>query len=271
MTLQLVRIGDYTFPHNPRTSMGKLERKYVRHAYPGTTYEEYEDLGLGKRQITLTGEFFGETYLTDYHKLETFFSLGGVSTFYHPIHFNVQHVCCLSLDASVSNTGQEVVYTLVLGEHRQIQALTEITASEPAIDPEDAAIRQLGTLRNGDTGSAVVELQNALINNGFTLPLFGADGIFGSETENAVRQYQSANSLSIDGIAGPITLTALGVEYYGGAGRNGEEKQTYIVRSGDTLVRIASKFDLTWQQIAEINNIADPRALQVGSTLVVEI
>ena len=38
-----------------------------------------------------------------------------------------------------------------------------------------------------------------------------ADGVFGQATEAAVIQYQSANGLSADGIAGPDTFTQMGL------------------------------------------------------------
>jgi peptidoglycan hydrolase-like protein with peptidoglycan-binding domain len=61
-------------------------------------------------------------------------------------------------------------------------------------------------LRVGDRGPAVVKIQQALIDTGFPLPRFGADGIFGAETKVAVQNYQKAHGLSADGIIGPITM-----------------------------------------------------------------
>jgi len=61
-------------------------------------------------------------------------------------------------------------------------------------------------LRVGDRGPAVVKIQQALIDAGFPLPKFGADGIFGAETKAAVRNYQRAHGLSVDGSVGPITM-----------------------------------------------------------------
>lgn len=65
------------------------------------------------------------------------------------------------------------------------------------------------TLRNGSKGAEVTELQLALMLRGYDLPRYGADGKFGAETETAVRAFQKANGLAVDGIAGPKTLAAL--------------------------------------------------------------
>lgn len=48
-------------------------------------------------------------------------------------------------------------------------------------------------------------LQKMLLALGYSLPRFGADGDFGTETMNAVIAYQKANHLVADGIVGPIT------------------------------------------------------------------
>ena len=65
------------------------------------------------------------------------------------------------------------------------------------------------TLRRGDKGEAVKELQKALISLGYPLPRYGADGDFGKETEAAVKAFQADNGLKADGIAGPKTLEAI--------------------------------------------------------------
>lgn len=61
-------------------------------------------------------------------------------------------------------------------------------------------------LRRGSRGSAVVELQQRLGRTGFPLQ---ADGIFGIRTDAAVRSFQSAKGLAVDGIVGPKTWAAL--------------------------------------------------------------
>jgi peptidoglycan hydrolase-like protein with peptidoglycan-binding domain len=56
-------------------------------------------------------------------------------------------------------------------------------------------------LKRGAHGEAVEKLQQRLA--------IGADGRFGRRTEQAVREYQKANGLVADGIAGPATLVHL--------------------------------------------------------------
>ena len=63
------------------------------------------------------------------------------------------------------------------------------------------------TLRNGSRGETVRAVQQALINLGY---LKGkADGIYGNQTENAVRAFQKAKNLTVDGLAGKKTQALL--------------------------------------------------------------
>jgi peptidoglycan hydrolase-like protein with peptidoglycan-binding domain len=71
-------------------------------------------------------------------------------------------------------------------------------------------------LQRGDSGSAVEKVQRALIFLRFPVPEVGANGIFGVETELAVRSYQEARGLSVDGVVGPETIGSLDEEFYTG-------------------------------------------------------
>ncbi len=69
----------------------------------------------------------------------------------------------------------------------------------------------------GSQGPEVTKVQTALKNQGYYTG--SIDGIFGSGTKSAVTKFQRAKGLTADGIAGPKTLSALGVG--GSAGAQG--------------------------------------------------
>ena len=69
------------------------------------------------------------------------------------------------------------------------------------------------TLKKGAQGASVSGLQNSLRNAGYQL---NQSGVFDDATENAVKQYQKQNKLTVDGIAGNQTLNSL----YGTGGQN---------------------------------------------------
>ena len=63
------------------------------------------------------------------------------------------------------------------------------------------------TLRRGDRDSSVLFLQRLLLS--YLYPIANLDGIFGPETEQAVRSFQSENGLLVDGIVGRNTWSTL--------------------------------------------------------------
>lgn len=73
------------------------------------------------------------------------------------------------------------------------------------------AMNHLGdrVLRNGSRGSDVRELQSALMQLGYNVGAYGADGIFGQLTEDAVSTFQYDHGLNIDGIVGTETANAI--------------------------------------------------------------
>ncbi len=62
-------------------------------------------------------------------------------------------------------------------------------------------------LASGDFGAAVSELQNLLKRAG--VPTGPIDGDFGPMTQAAVRRFQSSRGLTVDGVVGPNTWSAL--------------------------------------------------------------
>ena len=71
------------------------------------------------------------------------------------------------------------------------------------------------TLAHGDRGRTVHLVQQALLDLGFRLPKsttkpgYSPDGIFGDETRDKLKEFQSRNRLDDDGILGKATLAAL--------------------------------------------------------------
>lgn len=64
-------------------------------------------------------------------------------------------------------------------------------------------------LRRGSSGPRVRKIQQALLGKGFTLPQYGVDGVFGTETEAAVKEFQTHNDLEVDGVVGTNTISKL--------------------------------------------------------------
>lgn len=73
-------------------------------------------------------------------------------------------------------------------------------------------------LRRGMRGDGVRNLQIGLNGHGFSLRI---DGVFGPQTEDAVRRFQDRWGLLVDGIVGPATMAALEKRESGGFSLSG--------------------------------------------------
>lgn len=90
----------------------------------------------------------------------------------------------------------------------------EYPASEAQEQPSDQKedkepMESLPTLKRGSKGEYVTLLQTKLIQKGYDLGKWGADGDFGSQTEKAVKEFQTDHGLTADGIVGAKTWNAL--------------------------------------------------------------
>lgn len=73
--------------------------------------------------------------------------------------------------------------------------------------------------KNGSRGEEVRKIQTKLKNWGY---YNGAvDGVYGWQTENAVKSFQKKNGLTVDGVAGEKTLNAMGIFSNGGNSSGG--------------------------------------------------
>ncbi len=73
----------------------------------------------------------------------------------------------------------------------------------------DTVIECATVIKQGQTGSMVKKIQTKLKNWGYYKG--SVDGIFGSQTKEAVKYFQRKNGLTADGIVGSQTLKALGI------------------------------------------------------------
>lgn len=86
------------------------------------------------------------------------------------------------------------------------------TATKPATPPWISQCTYYSgseLTQRGDRGQRVVQVQCMLTQRGYSVGGAGVDGEFGAETDAAVRQFQGAKGLEVDGQVGPNTWAAL--------------------------------------------------------------
>lgn len=83
--------------------------------------------------------------------------------------------------------------------------------------------------KRGSRGSEVRQIQTKLKNWGYYTG--NIDGIFGKQTEDAVRRFQRYNNLTVDGIAGPNTLRAMGINSTSGSASSSSANIELLARA----------------------------------------
>ena len=123
------------------------------------------------------------------------------------------------------------------------------------------------TLVPGRFGNDVSVLQFLLTRRG--LYSGALDGYLGPETAKALRRYQRNQQLSADGVAGPRTLASLGIK-----GKVPLPQRSvpvavrrYVVRPGDNLTVLASRFGTSLRTLAKVNKLDPARPLLIGTKL----
>jgi len=139
-----------------------------------------------------------------------------------------------------------------------------------ALGPLGSPLFGSRTLRRGDFGWDVSVLQFLLTRRGV---YSGAlDGYLGKETSAALRRYQRLMHLSADAVVGPRTLTAI-VRHDKVPVRTQPRTRVvvttsiYVVRSGDSLTKIARMHGTTIAKIARANHIDASRPILIGQKL----
>jgi len=85
--------------------------------------------------------------------------------------------------------------------------MLNVTPVQTTTQPQQTPDASVGTLRSGSSGAAVTQLQTRLKELGYYTG--SIDGQYGSGTVAAVRNFQSANNLTADGVAGNATQVAV--------------------------------------------------------------
>jgi peptidoglycan hydrolase-like protein with peptidoglycan-binding domain len=143
------------------------------------------------------------------------------------------------------------IFDAVRGPHLAallVLAALAVMAVPALADPGASASGGAGAasevvVKRGDRGSAVRQIQEQLG--------IAADGVFGAQTERAVKRFQRRHDLVPDGIVGPMTRGALGLRPF---------SSRSVRRSSGGSVRVPAVL----RRIAECESGGNPRAVSPG-------
>jgi hypothetical protein len=103
-------------------------------------------------------------------------------------------------------SGIDYDWWIKLVEEKQVIVNDGEKKEEKPKEGEDNMNLPNGVIKSGHKNESEVKLiQKALLELGYKLPKFGADGDFGGETVDALKDFQKKEKLEADGIYGPST------------------------------------------------------------------
>jgi soluble lytic murein transglycosylase-like protein len=121
------------------------------------------------------------------------------------------------------------------------------------------------TLVKGRFGWDVAVLQFLLARHGVRVPV---NAYMDRPTVAAVKRYQRAMHLAADGIAGPATFAALGLQTRVPVKQVAATTVSrYVVRPGDSLTAIARKHGISLKTITKLNRLNPAKPLLIGVKL----
>jgi LysM repeat protein len=121
------------------------------------------------------------------------------------------------------------------------------------------------TLARGDFGWDVAVMQFLLNKHGIHVPV---NAYMDKPTITGVRRYQRLMHLSSDGVAGPASFAALGLQTHVPVTTvRVTVLHRYVVKPGDSLTAIARTHGTTLSQLAKLNKLNPANALLIGVKL----
>ena len=126
-----------------------------------------------------------------------------------------------------------------------------------------ARLSERDYLQNGDEGEAIKAMQAMLIACGYSCGSYGADGYFGDETEKALKKFQKAAGLDVDGLYGPKSKAALTEAYMKKNDETKDEENVlYYVQAGAYKLKTNAV-----KQMSRVRNAGFPAMVKERSGL----
>ncbi|MGD0713597.1 MAG: peptidoglycan-binding protein [Gaiellaceae bacterium] len=146
----------------------------------------------------------------------------------------------------------------------QVTGLADVRTRR-ALGPLGTPLFGSRQLAHGMLGWDVAVLQFLLNRHGVNVPV---NGYMDGPTVRGLRRYQGQLRLAADGIAGPATFTALGLQTHVPVrAAPAVTLRRYVVEPGDSLTAIAVRVGTTVPTLAQLNELDPDRPLLIGTKL----
>lgn len=122
-----MRFKDFVWPNNPYSCSLTTRRETAYHKFPGGGYS-LEDLGMGLRKLSGTGEFYGPGAYESMKKMLKVFYEGGTGRLIHPV-IQFQQAVFAELELLQEPREDYVLYRFTFWEESGQQPLTDAVGS----------------------------------------------------------------------------------------------------------------------------------------------
>ena len=185
---------------------GQSTKPYFRapgFAYNSTTLQALGDAGYSKMILANidTGDIWGNSAATITQKVLNNITPGSIIL----MHTNTA--------AAYTPTALPGIISSLKAQGYRFVTISELMAASSATSTSSSLTTSASTsttypgiLKSGSSGTAVKQLQQALVNKGYNLSV---DGAFGPATRSAVMSFQSSQGVTVDGVVGSVTWSRL--------------------------------------------------------------
>jgi LysM repeat protein len=153
--------------------------------------------------------------------------------------------------------------------HLRVTGIADVHTRR-ALGPLGTPLFGSRTLTRGSFGWDVAVLQFLLNRHGISVPV---NAYLDGPTYGGLRRYQRQLHLRADGVVGPATFTALGIQSRipvrpkKPAPVRRHTFKHYVVKAGDSLIAISRRFHLPLAKLDRINHLDPTRPLLIGKRL----
>ena len=180
------------------------------------------------------------------------------------VALRAQGLYCGPIDAIIGPRTLAAVRSFQRSHDLKVTGIADVHTRR-ALGPLGTPLFGSRQLKRGMLGWDVAVLQFLLNHHGLGVPV---NGYMDGPTVRGLRRYQGELRLAADGIAGPATFAALGLQTQVPVRATPAiTLRRYVVKPGDSLTAIARRFRTTVPKIAQLNKLDPARPLLIGTKL----
>lgn len=256
--LDSMQYGTFIWDNNPSSCTYSCDRAYTRHKYPELFGVELEDMDANAVIISGKGEFFGTDAYSKWSSLVSIFNIHGVQTFKHPVYKDIKYGLMTKLQSDLEPRENYISYSFEIVQHIPAVWLNNnINGKVPGI---------ITAINSGSGSSAITfAVGDVVACNGNAY--YNADGKAPiTKLNNKQLTVTKINSSA----KYPVHVGSVGWMDSNNVKKTkttATSDITYVVKSGDTLSKICSRYGVDWKTVAKYNNLKNPNLIYPGQKI----